>query len=63
MAKTIVVKDSDERAKAIIGRFNMLAAGMNIPQQDLVIKALEEFTARHWADVIPSNYIIPKETE
>jgi len=62
VAKTIVVKDSDERAKAIIGRFNMLAAGMKISQQDLIIVALEEFTVRHWADIIPPNYIIPEET-
>jgi hypothetical protein len=61
MARTIVVKDSDEKSKTIINQFNMIAVGKGVNQTDLIIMAMEEYVSRHWSEVVPSNYVIPNE--
>ena len=61
VARTIVVKDSDEKSKTIINQFYMLAAGKGVRQTDLIILAMEEYVSRHWSEVMPSNYVIPNE--
>jgi len=61
MARTIVVKDSDEKSKTIINQFNMLAAGKGINQTALVLLAMEEYVSRHWHEVVPAEYSIPNE--
>jgi hypothetical protein len=63
MARTIVVKDSDEKSKSIINKFYMLAAGMNVKQTDLIIMAMEEYTINHWSQFITPCYNIPNENK
>lgn len=63
MARTIVVKDSDEKSKSIINKFYMLAAGMKVKQTDLIIMAMEEYTINHWSQFITPSYNIPNENK
>ncbi|NMD01294.1 MAG: hypothetical protein GYA62_16450 [Bacteroidales bacterium] len=63
MARTIVIKDNDEKSKGIIKRFNMLAVGLGVSQSDLIIMALEEYTLRHWHEAVPKDFNIPKFVE